>query len=55
MPQYEVVKPFRSPAGRDLKTGESVELTVRQAKYLKLSGKLREPASKKKPLADKEK
>ncbi len=57
MPRFEVVKPFRGPDGRDLKTGDPVELTARQAKYLKLSDKVREPGAKssKKPLAEKEK
>jgi|GEM_PF-3409091 len=57
MPKYEVVKPFRGPDGNDLAAGDPVELTARQAKYLKLAGKVKEPASAKaragKPAAEK--
>ncbi len=55
MPKYDVIKPFRNTDGRDLKSGDTVDLTERQAKYLKLSGKLREPGAKKKTLTEKEK
>ncbi len=49
MPKFTVVKPFRAESGRDLRQGDCVELTERQAKYLLLGGKIEAPARKTKP------
>lgn len=45
MPKYTVVQPIRTEDGLDRKAGDVVELSERQAKYLRLGGKI-EPTTK---------
>ena len=40
MQKYKVLKPFALPDGTTAKTGSTVTMTERQARYLLLSGKL---------------
>ncbi len=64
MPEYIATKRFALPSGLPAAEGQKVELTERQAKYLRLAGKIRPldikvKASSKpraeKPAAEKEK
>jgi flagellar basal body L-ring protein FlgH len=64
MPEYIATKRFVLPSGQLAAEGQKVELTERQAKYLRLAGKIRPVEAKakasskaraEKPAAEKEK